>query len=228
MGRKKTENSSGESELKSRPVARRKIPSKVSSRLRDIEEEEFKPIQIKSGSLKDIFCHYTYDHTIQQNTTNNVICKSHLPIHDDLKNAFGRFNAHLAVICEEIHPDEITDIDNLPTLNPDLPVNDPSQDPMAVKISRYSVSSVRIVGNGENEGVILTGMKQLTTAALVGLETPVTKFSSEYAFVPELRIATSDLVSEIEQYMNGKQAPSRQTEMDFGDGEHEEEEEDDF
>lgn len=177
---------------------------------------ETKAIEIKSGTLKDnMFVHYGYDHTVAVNTTDSVSRKSAVPVHDDMKFAFGSLNVHLAVICEEIQPDDIPDIDSLPRLDPDPDLAEEDQDPLAVRLSRFSVSSFRVVGNGENEGVILTGQKRLSTLDYIKIETPVTRWQGDYAFVNELRVAIFNVVEEIELYMNGKQAPPRQTEMDF-------------
>lgn len=202
--------------------------SYTQERLRKLAESKLQPkeIEIRSGTLKDnMFCHYGYDHTVAANTTDSVARKSQVPVHDDLKTTFTDFNVHLAVVCEEIHPDDIPDIDNLPEMDPDPEVTDDQQDSLALKLSRFTVSSFKIVGNGENEGVILTGQKRLSTNDYVKLETPVIKWQSDYAFVHELHVAVFNAVEEIEQYMNGKQAPQRQTEIDFGEEDDNEEEE---
>jgi hypothetical protein len=209
MGRKKKVEIAG----------KRQITSYTKERLEQLTESqlEAKEIEIRSGHLKDnMFCHYGYDHTVSANTTDNVARKSQVPVHDDLKVAFRKLNVHLAVICEEINPDDIPDIDNLPELDPDPDMTEEDQDPLAVKLSRFSVSAFKIVGNGENEGVVLTGQKRLSTLEFVKLETPVTRWQGDYPYVNELHVAIFNLVEEIEQYMQGKQAPQRQTEMDFG------------
>jgi hypothetical protein len=207
------------SKKKTEPVARVQVLSYTQERLKKLAESQLEPkqIEIRTGMLKDdMFCHYGYDHTVAANTTDSVTRKSQVPVHDDLKASFRDMNVHLAIVCEEIHPDEISDIDNLPELLPD--VEREEQDPLALNLSRFTVSAFKIVGNGENEGVVLTGQKQLSTGDYVKLETPIVKWHRDYAFVNELRVAIFNAVEEIEQYMNGKQAPQRQTEMDFGDG----------
>jgi hypothetical protein len=217
MGRKKTE-----------PVAKIQVNSYTQERLKKLAESQLQPkqIEIRTGTLKDgMFCHYGYDHTVATNTTDSVTRKSQVPVHDDLKETFRDLNVHLAIVCEEIHPDEIKNIDELPELDPDPDLTEEDQDPMAVKLSRFTVSSFKVVGNGENEGVILTGQKRLSTNDYVKLETPVVKWHSDYAFVNELRVAIFNSVEEIEQYMNGKQAPQRQMELGFEEEEDPENEE---
>ena len=218
MGRKKKEPS-----VVALIGGKGKITSYTHARLQKLAESklEAKAIEIKSGHLKDnMFCHYGYDHTVAANTTDSVSRKSAVPVHDDMKTAFRDLHVHLAVICKELHPDEIPDIDNLPEMDTDPDMTDEDQDPLALKLSRFSVSSFRIVGNGENEGVILTGQKRLSTNEHIKIETPVTRYQGDYAFVNELHVAIFNLVEEIEQYMNGKQAPPRQQEIDFSSSEN--------
>ncbi len=207
-----------------------KLPSAYTlRRLELLEESKLAPkaIEIKGGALKDsMFCHYEYDHTVAANTTDNIKRKSQVPVHDDMINTFKDLNVHLALICEEIRPEEIIDIDKLPEMKPDT--DDQDQDPLALKLSKFSVCAFKIVGNGENEGVVLTGQKVLSTLESVKLETPVVKWQSNYHFANELHVAVFNVVEEIEQYMEGKQAPPRQQELQFGDGEKGEEEQIDF
>jgi len=186
-------------------------------RLEQLAESQLAPkaIEIKGGRLKDnMFCHYEYDHTVAANTTDSIKRASQVPVHDDMINSFRDLNVHLALICEEIRPEEIQDIDNLPEMKKDT--EDQDQDPLALKLSKFSVSAFKVVGNGENEGVVLIGQKVLSTLESVKLETPPVKWQSSYHFANELHVAVFNVVEEIEQYMNGKQAPPRQQELDFG------------
>ncbi|PUZ25047.1 hypothetical protein DCC81_12090 [Chitinophaga parva] len=178
--------------------------------------QEAKAIEVRSGKLSGIFCHYEYLHTVAENTKNKIGVKSEVPMHEDLPRAFSKLNVHLAVVCEEIRPDEIPDIDDLPVWDADPDLTESDQDPLAVRLNRFHVTAFQISGTGENEGVILTGSKRLSTGELVSLQTPVVRWKSEYAFTNELHIAVFDLVTEIEEYNSGKQAPQRQMEMDFG------------
>lgn len=178
--------------------------------------QEAKAIEVRSGKLSGIFCHYEYLHTVAENTKNKIKNDSEVPMHDDLLAAFQQLNVHLAVICEEILHAEISDIDNLPVYDTDPDLTDADQDPLAARLNRFSVTAFQLSGTGENEGVILIGSKRLSTGELVELKTPVVRWKSEYAFTNELHIAVFDLITEIEEYNAGKQAPQRQMEMDFG------------
>ena len=68
-------------------------------------------IRIKSGQLKDEYCNYSYEHRVALGVVNKYAVKSQVKFHTDLKAAFDKFNAHLAVICEEVSPKDIRDID---------------------------------------------------------------------------------------------------------------------
>lgn len=182
---------------------------KLMDRLQEINEsrQQKKPIEIRSATLRDgMFCNYSYDHTVAANTTNEATYKSHVPIHDDLRGVFRKLHAHLAVICEEITFQEVGDIDNLP-YGDDHPLN--------LKIAAFTVSSFRLDGKEEKEGVVLIGQKKLSTGDSLKLEAPKIKWNSGYHFINELRVAVEDCIGEVEQYMNGKQAPPAQQELDF-------------
>ncbi|MVT11349.1 hypothetical protein [Chitinophaga tropicalis] len=197
---------------------KKKVNSYTQERLQKLVEKQLggQEIEIRAGYLKDnMFCHYEYDHTVAANTTDNIKRKSQVPVHEDMITAFSDLDVHLAVIWKEINPEEIKDIDNLPELIEDLDLDDPGQDKLAVMLSKFSVNAFKIVGSGENEGVVLIGQKQLDNYENGKLETPVVKWQSDYPFVNELHVAVFNAVEEIEQYMQGKQAPPKQQELNF-------------
>ncbi len=164
---------------------------------------EDKPIVITGAALKYLFCHYSYDHTIAPGIINSVRIKSELPVHDDLREKFKFLSPHLAAICEELDDEAMeyfTEHNNLFSFTE--------------KGKNFSVSAFKIVGSVHNQGVVLIGEKQLTTGEFVRLETPVVKWDGEYQLINELRISIDDCISEVEQYVKGKQAPAYvQTEM---------------
>jgi hypothetical protein len=214
MGRKKKESPEETTVAKEAGGTTVSISAdKLMGRLKDIEESrlEKKPIEIRAASIRDgMFCHYSYDHTVAANTTNDVSIKSSVPIHDDMRDAFKKLNAHLAVICEEITIQEVGDIDNLP-YGDDHPLNK--------KINAFTVASFKIDGKEEKEGVILLGFKQLSTGDFLKLEAPKIKWSAGYQFINELRVAIHDCTIEVEEYMKGKQAPPAQQELAFDEAE---------
>jgi hypothetical protein len=163
-----------------------------------------KDIIIKAAAIKDSFCNYTYDQEIAPNTTDTVSRKSGLMVHDDMRAAFLALNPHLAVICEEVDGDEISDIETIEKFDEDTH----KEGSLEHKISHFSVSAFKVDGTGENEGVTLIGQKRLKTGEFVKLETPKVKWEdNEYIYVNELRLAIEKCVEEVEAYMKGKCAP---------------------
>lgn len=158
-------------------------------------KEDQKPIVIKGAALKDIFCHYSYDHTVAPNVVNSVNIKSAVPIHDDMKMKFKFLRNHLAAICEELTDDQMENF-KAGHFHQDM-------------AEWFSVYAFRIQGTGDNEGAVLIGEKTLSTGDTVKLETPLIKWDSDKYHLPyELRMAIDDCVHEVELYMQGKQAPA--------------------
>lgn len=162
-------------------------------------------IRITSASLKALACNYKYEQEIQPGSTDELNCKSKLPYHIDLKKAFDKLDPHLAAICEEVTPDEIGDIDNLPEYDSE---DEDNNSPLTKKLHNFSVTAFNIEGDGDNIGVVLSGSKRLSTGDEVGLTTPKIKFEdTTYRFVNELRIQIDEVIDEVMEYKNGKRAP---------------------
>jgi hypothetical protein len=179
--------------------------SKKQSKLEKIERER-KPIEVRGATLKSIFCNYSYDHTVAPNTTNAVTVKSEIPVHRDLTKCFKKLVPHLAAICDEINPDDVSDI----TLIPET-------DPMYDKIGLFSVTSFKLDDYDAKESVQLIGEKKLSIGDFVGLVTPKIRWDNgNYRFVDELRIAVTELLFEVEEYMRGnKKGEADQPELPF-------------
>jgi hypothetical protein len=173
-------------------------------------------IEITGGTISGIFCNYAYAHKVSEHTTNKANITSQVPAHNDLKEAFKKLNPHLAIICEEVDANAVPDIDDLPAMKEDT--EDKDQDPLALKLSKFTVIDFKVSGEGDNAGITLTGYKRLSTGDEVKLTTPKIKWLSEYLFINELRIVSDDLCQEIDLYRRGKQAPRMvQTDM-FSEG----------
>lgn len=172
-------------------------------RLAEIEElrQEKPTIQIVSATLRDnMFASYVYNHNLGNDIANEVKTKSDLPVHEDFKTAMGKLNPHFAIICEEIDPAEIDDIDDGSSL-PD-------------GVECLVVQSMKIVGKIGEDGVILSGYKLLKSGEHLQLEAPKIKFGSEkYPFVKDLIIHTYNLIDETIAYMGGKRAPQVQQDL---------------
>lgn len=159
-------------------------------------------IRIKSGQLKDEYCNYNYEHKVALGVVNKYAVKSQVKFHPDLKAAFDKFNAHLAVICEEVSPKEIRDIDT----------GEGIKQAITDKLKTFKVDGFQLSG----DAIILIGEKLLTTGESVKLETPEIDLSGDYDFSEELYNSTLDLLDEILAYHDGsKKAPDPQQEIQF-------------
>lgn len=177
-------------------------PDKL-ERLEEIEElrKEKPAIEIVSATLRGgLFCSYVYNHNLGNEITNEAKIKSDLPVHADMKKAFAKLNAHLAVVCEEVEPSSIDDIDTI-------------ADDEDETIDRFTVQSVDIVGDMGNDGVVLSGYKRLKSGDTLQLKAPKIKFGSSYPFIGDLTIHVYDLIDEVGQYMKGKRAPEVQQDL---------------
>jgi len=159
-------------------------------------------IRIKSGQLKDEYCNYSYEHKVALGVVNKYAVKSQVKFHPDLKAAFDKFNAHLAVICEEVSPKDIRDIDR----------GEGTKQAITDKLEAFTVDAFQLCG----DAIILIGQKLLTTGESVKLETPEIELEGSYEFSDELYNATLDLLDEILAYHAGeKKAPDPQQEIQF-------------
>lgn len=175
-------------------------------------------IKITAANLKDLFCNYSYDLVAGTGEGDSINRKGSAIVHDDLKNAFKKLDVHLAVICEEIDPGEITDVEVLEKID----INE-EYEPGSIeeKVCKYRVFGFKC-GDGGEGNVVLEGIKILSTGDHVSLRTPREDWDGGYAFLGELRVCIDDAIVEVEQYMNGKAAPKlEQTEMEFGAEENE-------
>jgi len=172
-----------------------------------------KQVEIKAATLKDDFCHYAYEIKDGPTAGDEVKRKGSLIVHNDLKNAFFKLNAHLAVICEEINPSVINDIESIEKYDDSIH----TLDSVEQIVSHFHVNSFAISGNGENESVILSGSKRLSNGDFVELKSPKTAWDSNYQFINELRAAIDIATEEVVEYMYGKSSPKFvQAKMDFG------------
>lgn len=169
------------------------------------------PIEIRSGKIhKLIFCHFTYDQNFPNFVSNEVLCKSGIPIHEDMRPTFDRLLPHLALIFQEIDDEQF-----LAT----QPFNDgtpPTQPPIALLalLSEFSISAFRLEEYDEEEAIVLMGERTLE-AGPAKLETPPIFFTgANYKRAKELRVATDAVIFEILEYLHGrKRAPEAQLDL---------------
>jgi len=162
---------------------------------------EQKEVQIKSASLSDALCKYSYELLSGPTSGDELDHKGKHIIHDDLEKAFSKFNVFLAHL-----DDAFTGNDNSTEL---------SFLEEETETQSYNVSSFKISGSEENRALVISGTKYVTNGA-IKFDAPKVKLNGSYLYLTQLTDALDNAISEVEAYMNGKSAPQmEQTTMDF-------------
>lgn len=173
------------------------------SNLDELIKQQDKDVEIRGAVIKDSLCNYSYE-LLKGPTKGDVLTHSGVHIiHDELQEAFEKMNVFYAHL-----DDAYTGNDNSTSLE------DLEQE---IETENYSVTAFKISGVEENKSVILTGFKQVS-AGVIKFETPKIKLNGNYLYLHPLKVRLYDLIDEVEQYRNGKTAPSEdpnQTHMDF-------------
>ena len=170
-------------------------------------------IEIESAKIKDnIFCEYSYSEIVENpkdNRNNSVTVSSDAPIHSDLTNSFRQLIPHMAIICEEV-----------PNHDSDIQIIDDIEADTDGKFTRFAVTHFSISSSGENQGVVIMGLKKLSNGEQITLKTPKVKFfESNYSYAQELYAAVQKCKEEVKEYHFGKRAPNPQMELfDSEDG----------
>lgn len=163
-------------------------------------------VKIKKAKIKDdIFLEVEYTEDLPGHSKKDTKLTCTVPVHDDLKTAFSKLDKHLAILCDEIElPSKVKDIDQW---QPD-------------ELSSFVVKGFTVIGNDENAGCTLSGMKD-GKYGVVNLNTPFQKYeTSDYKHIDVLSADIESCVYEVEQYLfEGKRAPEKQLAMDFGEEE---------
>lgn len=164
------------------------------------ENENGTLVRIKKAQLKDdLFLYVEYIEELPGHSKKDTKVSITVPVHQDLKDAFKKLHTHLAILCDEVTEPKRKDIDT-------------------TVYEAFTVKSLSIGGNGENEGVTLSGSKE-GKYGTVNLNTPFCKYlGSEYKMADILAVDVEHALFEVNEYVfNGKQAPDQQMEMDFGE-----------
>lgn len=176
-----------------KPAERRRIIV-TSDLIKKLQGKAELPYNISQASLKDDFCSYSYIVKEGLGVNDQHDVKGSKMVTDDLIQAFGKLNVHLAVIDDVFkHKDiEIDDIDNF----------------HADEITgMYSVSGIRIKGSDENESVVLVGNKYVScSGSRISIETPKIPLDnlSSYKWYNELKAAVDVVRKEVSLYKEGK------------------------
>lgn len=171
--------------------------------LKKSSEALTRKVKILKASIKDeLFLEGKISEELPGHSKKTSTFECTVPVHDDLKAAFSKLTTHLALLCSQI---KVKCGESLLDLN----------------VEKFEVRGFIISGNDENEGVKIYGPME-GTYGIVNLNSPLTKWDDvDYPFVSELAEDVQAAVYEVEQYLfEGKRAPERQLEMDFGEEEN--------
>lgn len=180
-------------------------------KLGNIDQEE-KLIEIKSATLKDLTCNYSYELLFGKTKGDELGRKGAHIVHDDMVEAFRQLDVFLA------HIDGVFHWANNQTHVGALEAHEDLQN--------FGVLGFKITGADENKSVILSGYKEVSVGTIT-FSTPKIKLgNSNYLYVDELNEKLQVVINEVDEYMNGKTAPQyEQLEMEF---EESGDEDDDF
>lgn len=149
---------------------------------------------ITAASIKDDFCHYSYEITGGVGLGDSHSVKGSGVIEDDMRTAFSKFNVHMAFIDDVFKHSgiEVEDID--------------AQHSNELTFL-YTVTGFKIKGKEDNESIILIGNKYVSSAGgRIEMETPKIALDdlSSYKFYNELRDAAEKARNEVWLYKEGK------------------------
>ncbi len=165
------------------------------------EELLKKPIQIMSASLNDGFCNFSYEISTGKNVGDVHKVKGKNIIHDDLTEAFEKFNVHLAAIDEAFKNQDVKNINALHT------------DELTML---YHVSGFSMKISGDLEQVSLTGTKVVScgSGGRMSLVTPMVILDdlSSYKWFNDLLDVANNVREEVELYKDGKCTPVEEEE----------------
>lgn len=160
-----------------------------------------KDVEIKSASLKDALCNYSYELLIGKMKGDSISRKGTHIVHDDLQEAFAKFDVFLAHL-----DDAFTGNDNSTEL---------SFLEGETETQSYSVYSFKITGVEENKSLIISGSKEVSNGTIT-FDAPKVKLNGGYLYLTQLTEVLDNVIKEVEFYMNGKVAPQpEQMHMDF-------------
>lgn len=162
-----------------------------------------KEVEIKSASLKDALCTYSYELLTGKTKGDGLSRNGKHIIHEDLQIAFDKFDVFLAHL-----DDAYTGNDNATELS--FLQGEPETE-------KYYVNAFSISGVEENRSLVLSGYKEVTNG-VIKFSTPKVKLNGNYLYLTQLTECLDNAIKEVEYYMNGKSAPQpEQTFMEFAE-----------
>lgn len=165
---------------------------KFVSKIDELLASQDKDVEIKGAGINDALCSYSYELLKGPTKGDTLSHKGAHIIHDDLQSAFDKMNVFLAHL-----DDAYTGNDNSTTLE---------TLEKEVETQKYQVSGFKISGVEENKSVVLVGHKTVD-AGVIKFETPKVKLSGNYLYLHQFKTYLYELITEVEEYRNGKTAP---------------------
>lgn len=159
---------------------------------------EIRKVKITKGRTLEI---EVIEH-LPDKTDREMIIKCDQLVHDDMYKAFDKLKIHLVKLCDlhegvNIHPEDF---------NPEE------------QLTKFKVTSFSIGGSEDQEGITITGQKELSTGKILNLNAPFTKYHDEldeYLFASELAADVANCVYEAEQYLWHEKYAVKQLEIPF-------------
>lgn len=160
-----------------------------------------KKVKVRDDMFADV------DYSEKVGTTNDQfgrVCNN--PMHDDFKEAVQKLGIHAILITELVDPTKVKG-----------------------EIEDYHPAILKFVkikgiswGGDAGDGITISFERKLSTGRVINMNTPFTKFNDEaivYKFDTELQEACETIISEVEEYLEGKFGEGAQTEMEMPQGE---------
>lgn len=141
---------------------------------------------------------------LEDKSDREVSMKCSQLVHNDLYGAMDKLKIHFVKLCDLYEGKDLT----------------PETFNSEEQLTKFKVTSFSIGGEEKNEGVTITGQKELAGGKILNLNTPFTKYSDEmdeYLFASELAADITNCVYEAEQYLFEGKYAIKQLEIDFPD-----------
>lgn len=158
-----------------------------------LEEENQREFIILEGAIKDDFCHFKYEVIKGVGRGFQHSVKGDGVIMDDMREAFSKFNVHMAVMddvfkhagidimdIEQCHGEELTGL--------------------------FTCTGFKIKSSGTMDSIVLVGNKWVSGGGRIEFETPRVPMDnlSSYKWWNELKTASDNAREEVALYMEGK------------------------
>lgn len=163
-----------------------------------------KSIEIVSGNFKGLFSlGYSFIQEINGDSPRRDVMNANSDgaVHQDLVDAFNNLIPHFALISEQITEKEAKKV---------IQKGFDTEEDHPLK-QQFHINYFKIVGSGETEGVEIEGTRLLERGSSIKWKTPKVKWEDKhYKYCHDLSEAIETLKVEINEYINGKHAPSDQ------------------